>query len=251
VQRGAGPGPITGAFDAVAGATPRETRHPRQENIASETVLESSSASLVGDEHEERKAAITALRTTGYRDPEETRTVQDLTDPTAWDKAALERELRDHPAFDVAYVRAAYPTRQSEDHEHANPFILREGVATCRRKGYLLARLSSYCSWQEDSLAALDHAVASVLVGDPSQGPGDMVQVLELLAIVFRKTELFSDAVIASAVQASYTLGSTEASAVERAARTLADRHAGEVNWAADTVRERLSEALAEKRRST
>jgi len=209
-----------------------------------------SPASFLSEEHEERKAAITAIWTSGVRDPEESRTVQDLTDPSAGDTAALNRELRDHPDFDAAYVRAAYPTGLSEDHEHANPAILREGLATCRRRGYLLARFSSYCTWRGDPLAALDYAVASVLIGEPSQGPGDMVQVLELLTDAFRKTGHLSEAVTAAAVQASFALGPTEAAAVQTTAAVLADRYADEVGWAADTVRDRLSTALADKRRT-
>jgi hypothetical protein len=207
-----------------------------------------SAAFLGSEDHEQRKAAITALRTSGVQDPEEPRTVLDLTDPQAWDAAALDRDLRDHPDFDAAYVRAAYPTGLSEDHEHADPAILREGLATCRRKGYLLARLSSYCAWRGDALAALDYAVAAVLLGDPSQGPGDMVQVMELLAVAFRKSGHLSEAVVAAGVQASYALGATEAAAVETTAALLADLNADEVSWAADALRERLTHALADKR---
>jgi HEAT repeat protein len=228
----------------------RETQRAavKEPEPAGQPDVTSSAAFLGSEDHEQRKAAITALRTSGVQDPEEPRTVLDLTDPQAGDAAALDRELRDHPDFDVAYVRAAYPTGLSEDHEHADPAILREGLATCRRKSYLLARLSSYCTWHGDALAALDHAVAAVLLGDPSQGPGDMVQVMELLTVAFRKTGHLSEAVVAAGVQASYALGATEAAAVEKTAAVLADLNADEVSWAADALRERLTSALADKR---
>lgn len=203
---------------------------------------------LVSDEHRQRKAAIDALRTSGDQDPEEPRTLQDLGDPSVRDAADPGRDLREHADFDVAYMLAAYPTGLSEDHAHADPAILRAGVASCRRKAFLLARLSSYRTWQGDCLAALDHAVAAVLLGDPSQGPGDMVQVIELLTAAFRRAERFQEAVTAAAVQAPYALGPHEADAVERAVAELAERYPDEVAWAADTVRGKLTTTLSAKR---
>jgi len=228
---------------AVAGTSSGQVAGGEQPAPASS--LDSSLTALIGEDHEARKAAIAWLVAYGYQDQDEPRTLQDLPDPMNWDQEALERDLREHPDFDVACMRAAYPTMRGEDHAHANAALLRDGVVRCRRKAYLLARLCSCCTWQENWLAALDYAVAAVVIGDPSQGPGDMVQVMELLAATFKRAELLSEAVAVDWIKARYVLGDVEAAAVQTAARWLAGQHAEEVIWAADTVREKLSDQKA------
>jgi HEAT repeat protein len=211
----------------------------------SATTIDSVLASLLDDDHAVRKEAIAALAALGYHDPDEPRTFQDLADPAATDRETLARDLREHVDFDIAYVRAAYPTARSEDHANADVSILCDGVLRCRRKGYVLARLSSFYTWKEEWLRALDFGTAAVLLGDPSVGPGDMVQVLQLMSELFACAGLPSDAELAGQVQARYTLGPVEAAAAAKAARALGSDHQDDARWAADTVRSKLSSALA------
>ena len=248
----AGPSAAQAEMPAAAAGT-SSGRVAGGEQPAPASSLDSSLTALIGDDHEGRKSAIAWLVAHGYQDQDEPRTLQDLPDPTNWDQEALERDLRDYPDFDVACVRAAYPTRRAEDHAHANATLLRDGVLRCRRKAFLLARLCSYCTWQENWLAALDYAVAAVVIGDPSDGPGDMVQVMELLSLTFKRAELIPEAVAVDWVKASYELGGVETAAVQAAARSLAGQHAEDVARAADVVREKLSahkaRAVSEKTR--
>ena len=235
-------GPLS---DASALAGQETSSGPEQAPPTS--TMEASLAALVGADHDLRRAAITALSAAGYRDPEEARTLQVLSSPLQWDHEAAKRDVREHPDFDAAYVRAAYPTGRGDDHLDADVALLLDGVVKCRRKGFLLARLSSYYTWREDWLRALDCATAAALLGEPSVGPSDMVQVMELFAGAFGRVGLTSDAETAALVQASYSLGPVEAAAVAKAVAALASIYPADVRWAADTVRQKLSKALAEK----
>ena len=203
-------------------------------------------ASLLADDHAVRKQAIAALRASGHQDPDEPRdfSVLGRTPGQAYARDAFMDDVRRFADFDIAYVRAAYPTR-SEDHANADVSILLDGVPKCRRKGYVLARLSSYYTWKEDWLRALDFGIAAVLVGDPSAGPGDMVQVLQLFSELFARVGLPADAELAERVQARYSLAPVEAAAVTKAAAALGSDYPDDARWAAETVRGKLSEALA------
>ena len=70
--------------------------------------------------------------------------------------------MRTFPDYDVAYIRAAYPTNNSGDHASAKPHFLEEGLRMCPRKSFLLARLSAYHVWKGNALDALNYAVNAV-----------------------------------------------------------------------------------------
>jgi len=233
------------AHVADAGETLLDALQPETPAVMT---VDSAFASLLDDDHAVRRQAIGALAQSGYQDPEEPRTFQDLDDPASWDHETLARDVRTHPDFDIAYVRAAYPTARSEDHANAEVSILLEGALRCRRKGLVLARLSSYSTWSGERLRALDFGTAAVLLGDPSEGPGDMVQVLQLLAELFARVGLAGDAQLAERVQARFSLGPTEAAAVEKAAAALASEYPDDAAWAAAIVRDKLSSVLARAR---
>jgi hypothetical protein len=207
-------------------------------------------AALASDEHAEREEAVAALLSSGYQDPEDTRTFAILgrSPGVTYSQDELNEDVEKHPDFDIAYIRAAYPTSHSEDHAHADISLFAAGMARCKAKARLLARLSSYYTWKGESLRALDYAVAAVAIGDPSEGPGDMVQVAVFLSGAFGRAGLGSDAELAMRVKAPYQLGPVEAAAVELAAAALASQYAGDVRWAADTVRAKLLHTLREQR---
>ncbi len=208
--------------------------------------VDAAYASLLDDDHAVRRQAIAALRASGCEDLAEPRDFSILgrTPGEAYDREAFMDDVRRFPDFDIAYVRAAYPTR-SEDHANADVSILADGLLRCRRKGYVLARLSSYYTWKEEWLKALDFGTAAVLAGDPSAGPGDMVQVLQLFCELFARVGLPSDAELAEQVQARYSLGPVEAAAVTKAAGALGSEYPEDATWAAETVRSKLSNTLA------
>ena len=211
----------------------------------------SSIAQLASRDHEVRKQAINALLTAGYQDPQESRTFQILgrTPGVVYDQNELKKDIQRYPDFYLVYLRAAYPTAQAEDHAHADVTMLLEGLVKSTVKWDILAKLSCYYTWKGDWLEALDYATAAVLLGVPSQGPGDMVQVLVLLRGVFDQVGLHTDANMAKVVKAGYSLGGNEATAVEKAVEALAGRYEAEVRWAADTVRAKLSNAFQKKSR--
>jgi hypothetical protein len=198
--------------------------------------------SLAGDDPQARRQAIAALLSSGYQDPEDTRTYAILgrSAGVEYGQDELNKDVEKFPDFDIAYVRAAYPTGRSEDHAHADISLFPEGIVRCKDKARLLARLCSYCTWKGEWLKALDNAVAAVLIGVPSEGPGDMVQVLFFLAAAFNQVGLHNDADLAMKVKAPYSIGPEEKAAVERAVTALASQNADDVRWAADTVREKL-----------
>ena len=208
-------------------------------------------AALGSDDHEARQKAITVLKSSGYQDPPETRSFAVLgrAPGVEYSREELNEDVAKFPDFDIAYVRAAYPSGASEDHAHADVSLFPEALVRCTVKGRLLGRLSSYFTWAQDYLKALDYGTADVLLGDPSEGPSDMVQVLVLLAEAFEQVGLHDDAGLVGEVKAAFRLGSDEAVAVRRASTTLSSRHADDVRWAADTVRERLLRARQERQR--
>ena len=227
-------------------ASPLRSEPPIEPAPAAVMTVDAALASLLDDDHAVRRQAIAALRASGYEDLAEPRDFSILgrTPGEAYGRDAFMDDVRRFPDFDIAYVRAAYPTR-SEDHANADVSILLDGVLKCRRRGYALARLSSYYTWKEEWLKALDFGTAAVLVGDPSAGPGDMVQVLQLFCELFVKVGLPSDAELAERVQARYSLGPVDAAAVTKAAEALGSEYPGDATWAAETVRSKLSNALA------
>lgn len=95
--------------------------------------------------------------------------------------------MRKFPDFDVAYLRAAYPTGNSGDHASANISIIDQGLPRCVRKSLLLGRLSAYWTWKGDPPKAFCYAVHCL---SATQGiehtPGDVVGCINLLAEVFR-----------------------------------------------------------------
>ena len=204
--------------------------------------VESSIASLVNDDHDVRKKAIKSLSSSGYQDPEELRTIQSLKNPSATDHNSLEMELQRLPDFDATYIRAGYPTMNSEDHANADIAILIDGVVKCKRKGYLLARLSSYYTWKEDWLKALDFATAAVLLGDPSTGPGDMVQAVQLLKFAFSHSELVEDYMHLSTVQASYELSPEVEMIVNKAVAALVSKYKKEISWSASMIQKKITD---------
>ena len=208
-------------------------------------------AALGSDDHRARRQAITVLKSAGYQDPVDARSFALLgrTPGVEYSREELKKDVEKFPDFDIAYVRAAYPTGASEDHAHADVSLFPEAIVRCTVKGRLLGRLSSYFTWAGDYLKALDYGAADVLLGDPSEGPSDMVQVLVLLAGAFRRVGLEDDAGLALRVTAPYELGPIQAAAVERAAAALASVGAGDVRWAAETVRDKLRRAQRELRR--
>ena len=203
-------------------------------------------AALASDEPQARRQAITVLLSSGFEDPADTRSVAILgrSPGVACSQEQLNQDIERFPDFDIAYVRAAYPTTLAGDHGHADLSRLPEGLARCKVRGRILARLSSYSVWNGDCLKALDCAVAAVLFGDPSAAPGDMVQVAVLLSSAFAGAGLHGDARLAIKVNDRYELGLDEEAAVKRAAATLASQHAEDVRWAAQTVRTKLRRAL-------
>jgi len=221
---------------------PAETPEPAVAAAPDSPESISAISGLVDDDHETRKKAINAVSSRGDRDPEETRSFGILGDPQGMSTADHEANCRAYPDFDIAYVRVAYPTQRSDDHAHADVTVLLNSLGQCRRKALLLAQLSSYYTWSGDVLKALDFATASVLLGDPSLGPGAPVQALDLLIAAFSAIGLDRDAETARRVKAPFVLGPTEAAAVAKAASVLAAHHEPEVRWAADAVRRRLAE---------
>ena len=204
--------------------------------------------SLVDDDHATRQQAIATLVSAAYQDPEDPRSFAILgrASDVQYGQEELNKDMESFPDFDIAYVRAAYPTARSEDHAHADTSPLLEGLTRCKVKSRLLARLSSYYTWKGEWLKALDLGAAAVLIGFPSEGPGDMVQALALLEEAFLRAELPFEAALASRVS-HYLLGPDEAAAVERAAIALASQSADDVRYAADTVREKLLQTLQEQ----
>lgn len=206
-------------------------------------------AALASDEHPARQQAIAALLATGYQDPQETRTFEILGreagEPCSQDQ--INEDIAKFPDFETAYIWAANPTGNSDDHTNADVSRFPEGLMKCKTRAALLASLSGHATWQGDWLKALDCAVAAVAIGDPSEGPGDMVQVAWLLAGAFGKAGLESDAALALKAKAPYRLGPRSAADVERAAAALASQHADDVRWAADTVRQKLQDTLRAK----
>ena len=206
--------------------------------------------SLGSDDPQARRQAIAVLVSSGYQDPEDTRTfaVFGRSPGVEYGQDDLNDDVEKYPDFDIAYIRAAYPTGRSEDHAHADISRFPEGLASCKAKARLLGRLCSYSTWKGEWLKALDLAVAAVLIGDPSEGPSDMVQVLNFLTAAFLKLELVDEAFLATKVRAPYNLGSEEQAAVNRAVTALTGEYADDVRWAADTVREKLVQTAQEKR---
>lgn len=200
--------------------------------------IESSIASLVSDDHNVRKEAISTLPASGYQDPNESRTYRMLesakSSPLEWKSSQLNADLENFPDFDMVYLNAAYPTGRSDDHQNAKVDILFEGLTRAKTKGDILARLSCYYTFKSDPLRSLDYATAAVLIGDPGHGPGSMVQVMFLLARCFGKVGFQNAADFAKTLKAPYNLGPTEDADVDREVKVLCSVHSGEVQWAAN-----------------
>ncbi len=208
--------------------------------------MESSITNLVSSDHDERKKAIELLSASGYQDPEESRTILTLKRNLGTDRESLETNMRQFPDFDAVYIRAGYPTMSGEDHANANAEILLDGVVKCKRKAYLLARLSSYYTWREDWLKALDYATAAILLGDPSAGPGDIVQTTQLLMMAFSHSELVEDYMYLSTVQASFELGPDETKMVDKAVKALVSQYKEDISWSADMIRKKMTDLYHE-----
>lgn len=215
--------------------------------------LIASLASSGYKDHEVRKQAIAALFASGYRDPQDARSYEILASTKAlkpgidtgdgWDQNALKKDIEQFPDFDLAYLRAAYPNRLSDDHAHANEKILLDGLAKSKVKGNILARLSCYHNYYSShELQTLDYATAAVLFGDPSDGPGSMVQVVVMLAQAFDKVGQGKAANLLKRVKASYDLGPKQADHVSTTVQALVSRHRKEVEWAARLVEKRLAQ---------
>lgn len=113
-------------------------------------------------------------------DGDETRSFQTI---SSLDRAEA---LRRFPDFDVAYLRAAYPTGNSGDHAAADVSMVEQGLPRCVRKSLLLGRLSAYWTWQGEPVQAFCYAVHCLAAtGDIEQTPSDVVGCINLLAEVF------------------------------------------------------------------
>lgn len=155
-----------GSADAVEAAPAAEEAARPLPGLAAEStdarVAQEAAAfvALLGDDHRERQQAIAALLDSGYRDPEESRGFANLgrSPGVEYSQDELRKDVETHSDFDIAYVRAAYPTGRAEDHAHADISLLREGLPRCTVKARLLARLCNYYAWKGESLKALDWA---------------------------------------------------------------------------------------------
>jgi len=154
-----------------------------------------------------------------------------------WSKQALARDIREYPDFDVAYLRAAYPTRHADDHANANVRMLETGLVKSRVKHSILARLSCYYTWRGDPLKALDYAVGMLTAtSEIPHDYGSPMQTLIFLSVVFEKVGLpqvsakYRDCITAE-------LGPEEATRVEKITTQLAKHHNEEVIWAATMLK--------------
>lgn len=129
--------------------------------------------------------------------------------------------VRKYPDFDVAYVRAAYPTLKLEDHENANVGLLLEGLEKSIVKSRILAQLSNYYVWNGDAERALDYAVLSFLTleGLPDQR---YLQPLVLLQRLFITKGFLEEAEKLREIKPNYALGHKEQADVKKIVGTLA-----------------------------
>jgi hypothetical protein len=203
-------------------------------------------ALLAGYDHDARKEAIELLAACRYQDPEDPRTYEALESagrPAGdWDPDALQADLERFSDFSMAYTRAAQPNGVSNDYTNTNVSILLDGLVKAKTKGDILADLACYYLYSgKDRFRALDYATAAVLLGDPTEGPGSMVDVLSFLAEAFRRVGRKKVAELAMNVKAPYSLNFKEADYIATlAVPGLSVTAASEVKWAAKVLEPRL-----------
>ncbi len=198
--------------------------------------VQSMFTTLRSDDHNLRKEAVNALMWV-YRDPSESRSW------TILKGVPLSQVVHRHPDFDAAYIWAAYPTMNSDDHTHAKIEILLEGLVKCKVKSGILARLSCYYTWKGEDLKALDYAVAAILAArnPPRLGQtGSIIQVLIFLQSAFQKVGLDHEAAIVKNFSWDVQLGSKHDADVVKTTGSLKNRHKKEVIWAASVLRDKL-----------
>lgn len=211
-------------------------------------------ASLAGYDHDARKKAIESLAACQYQDPEDLRTykvLQSAGRPAGdWDPDALQADLERFSDFSMAYTRAAQPNGVANDYTTTNVSILLDGLVKAKTKGDILADLACYYLYSgRDRFRSLDYATAAVLLGDPTEGPGSMVDVLTFLAEAFRRVGRKKVADLALSVKAHYSLGPKEEDYIATlAVPGLLVTAAGEVKWAAKVLEPRLRSSISGRR---
>jgi uncharacterized protein YdaT len=227
---------------------------PKGQRGASPLSVSDLIESLKNDDHTVRRKAIEDLNACHYQDPEDSRSYEILESSnrasTDWDPDALKADLDRFSDYSVAYLRAAYPTGHIEDYQNAKVSILYDGLRKAKTKGDILARLSTYYiySGTSNSLRALDYATAAVLLGNPSEGPGSMVDVMTFLAEAFEKVKQSKAAKLARDLKAHYNPGYTEQEWIHtNFVPMLAFRDEKEIKWAAKIVERRLRDIREKK----
>jgi hypothetical protein len=141
-----------------------------------------------------------------YVDGDDSRTWQILADMDRMEA------LKSYPDFDIAYLRAAYPTDRAEDHQNANIELLEEGLEKSIVKSRILARLSNYYVSKHTPGAdetACDYAIQSLLA--LKKHPDETyLQPIILLQQLFAVHGYRKEVEKLEAIRPRYTLGSQE-----------------------------------------
>lgn len=149
-----------------------------------------------------------------YVDGDDSRTWQLLAD------IDLMEAVKRYPDFDIAYLRAAYPTGRAEDHRNANVELLKEGLEKSIVKSRILARLSNYyvSQWREDP--ACDYAIQSLLA--LKERPNETyLQPIILLKQLFAVHGFHKEAEKLEAIRPRYMLGSQEQNDLAEAVKAV------------------------------
>lgn len=161
------------------------------------------------------KAIFELLAQSKYVDGEETRTYLIM------EKMDLAEAMAAFPDCDVAYLRAAYPTMNAEDHKNASVALLLEGLEKSARKSRILSRLSKYYVWCGEVEKALGYAVQTLLALQTRPLDDEYLQPIVLLKELFSFKGYEEEVARLEAIRPRYTLGGTEQSDTMKAVRTL------------------------------
>jgi hypothetical protein len=149
-------------------------------------------------------------------DEQETRSISLLNKYSDFTEA-----INDNPDWASAYLRAAYPNRNSDDHQNARPEFLKEALGKVKQESLIYTRLSCYDIWAKNYENAFKEAIQALIMAGKSrifrQQPGSMVQCLIFLGGVLKKHRFEKETKAIVAMNDGYELGTKEATDVNKA----------------------------------